>query len=74
MWNEHRARLLAYIRRRVAVKEDAEDIVQYILFKAARGRGQIRSEDRVEAWLYGIEKTTMIDHYRKNRTPTESLI
>lgn len=73
MWNEHRTRLLAYVRRRVAVMEDAEDIVQDILFKAARGRGQIRSEDRVEAWLYGIAKTTLIDHYRKHRTQTESL-
>ena len=53
--------------------EDAEDIVQDILFKAARGTDQIRSEDRVEAWLYGIARTTLIDHYRKHRTPTESM-
>lgn len=72
-WNEHRTRLLAYVRRRVAVMEDAEDLVQDILFKAARGTGQIRSEDRLEAWLYGIARTTLIDHYRKHRAPTESL-
>lgn len=74
MWNEHRTRLLAYVRRRVAVVEDAEDIVQDILFKAARGSDQIRSEDRLEAWLYGIARTTLIDHYRKHRTPTESMV
>lgn len=74
MWNEHRTRLLAFVRRRVAVMEDAEDIVQDILFKAARGSDQIRSEDRLEAWLHGIARTTLIDHYRKHRTPTETLV
>lgn len=74
MWNEHRARLLAYVRRRVAVVEDAEDIVQDILFKAARGSGQVRSEDRLGPWLHSIARTTLIDHYRKNRPPTEELV
>ena len=73
IWNEHRTRLLTFVRRRVASAHDAEDIVQDILLKAARNTDQLQSVESLQAWLYRIARNTITDHYRGKRLDTESL-
>jgi RNA polymerase sigma-70 factor (ECF subfamily) len=73
IWNEHRTRLLTFVRRRVTSAQDAEDIVQDILLKAARNRDQLQSAESLQAWLYRIARNTITDHYRARRLETEPL-
>ncbi len=72
-WNEHRTRLLTFVRRRVASFDDAEDLVQDILLKAARHTDQLHSDSRLEAWLYRIARNAIADYYRASRPAVETL-
>ncbi len=65
-------KLRAFIRRRVGDDATADDLVQDTLLKVYRSRASLRDGQRIEAWLYRIARTTIIDHYRRRR-PTEEL-
>lgn len=64
-WALVRARLLAYVRRRVENTESAEDIVQDVLERMQRTSLQTLSN--VNAWLYRTAHNAIIDHYRRRR-------
>lgn len=64
--------LRAFIRRRVRDDSSAEDLTQETLLKVYRSRESLRDGQRLEAWLYRIARTTIIDSYRRRR-PTEEL-
>lgn len=66
------AKLRGFIRRRVRDDATAEDLTQETLLKVYRSRATLRDGQRLEAWLYRIARTTVIDYYRRKR-PTEEL-
>lgn len=66
------ATLRAFIRRRVNDDATADDLTQETLLKVFRSRASLRDGQRLEAWLYRIARTTLIDHYRRRR-PSEEL-
>jgi RNA polymerase sigma-70 factor (ECF subfamily) len=66
------AKLRAFIRRRVRDEATADDLTQETLLKVYRSRTTLRDGQRLEAWLYRIARTTVIDFYRRTR-PTEEL-
>ena len=73
LYMEYRDRVLAYIRARVRLQEDAEDLCEEVFEKA------FRVSDRYDAqrsapgtWLYVITRNTVIDYFRRVR-PTEEL-
>lgn len=65
-------RLRAFIRRRVRDDATADDLTQETMLKVFRSRASLRDGQRLEAWLYRIARTTLIDHYRRQR-PSEEL-
>jgi len=65
-------RLRAFLRRRVRDDATADDLTQDTLLKVYRSRNTLRDDARLEAWLYRVARTTLIDHYRRQR-PTEEL-
>lgn len=65
-------KLRGFIRRRVRDEATAEDLTQETLLKVYRSRATLRDDQRIEAWLYRIARTTIIDHYRR-RKPSEEL-
>ena len=69
---EMTAKLRAFIRRRVRDEVTADDLAQETLLKVYRSRAGLRDGQRLEAWLYRIARTTLIDHYRRAR-PMEAL-
>ena len=69
---EFSAKLRAFIRRRVRDDATADDLTQETLLKVFRSRAALRDGQRLEAWLYRIARTTLIDFYRRTR-PTEEL-
>lgn len=68
---EMSAKLRAFIRRRVRDDATADDLAQETLLKVYRSRAALRDGQRLEAWLYRIARTTLIDFYRRNRSADE---
>lgn len=68
---EFAVKLRAFIRRRVRDDATADDLTQETLLKVFRSRAALRDGQRLEAWLYRIARTTLIDHYRRTKTSEE---
>jgi RNA polymerase sigma-70 factor (ECF subfamily) len=65
-------RLRAFFRRRVRNDATADDLTQETLLKVYRSRAALRDDTRLEAWLYRVARSTLIDHHRRQK-PTEEL-
>lgn len=59
-------RLLEFIRRRVASTQDAEDILQDVLFQFVSTM-RLEPIQRTAAWLFKVAGNRIIDWYRKHR-------
>ena len=65
--NREKGRLLGYIRQHVRVPEDAEDILQDVLFQFLKGFGDIRSTERITSWLFTVARNKITDYFRKKK-------
>ncbi len=57
-------RFLAFLKRRVGSRAQAEDILQAALLKSLESRARVRDEGSVVAWFYRVLRNAVIDHYR----------
>jgi len=64
---KEKGRLYNFIRRNVPNKEDAEDILQDVLYQFASSFESIRLMDRVSSWLMHVAKNRIIDSRRKKK-------
>ena len=64
---KEKGRLYNFIRRNVPTKEDAEDILQDVLYQFASSFESIRLMDRVSSWLMHVAKNRIIDRRRKKK-------
>ena len=71
VWTEFRARLRAFVARRVANPADVDDIVQLAFLQLHRGLGGIRSGERIHAWLYSTARRAIADYYRSRSRQIE---
>jgi len=69
---QERGKLLRFIRRNVAAKEDAEDILQDVLYSLVSGFEDIEYFERISAWLIKVAKNKIIDAYRKKNPESSS--
>ena len=60
-----RERFLAFVRRRIADPELAEDVLQASLLKAIQAAPRLREEDRLVPWFYRILRNAIVDAYRR---------
>jgi RNA polymerase sigma-70 factor, ECF subfamily len=65
-WAETRARLRAFIARRVDNPQVADDLTQDVLTRSLAG-GALDSVDNPTGWLYRAARNAVIDHYRLRR-------
>lgn len=63
--NRERGRLLNFIRSKVSNLEDAEDILQDVLFQFVNGYDTIESIEKATSWLFSVARNKIIDLYRK---------
>ena len=61
-------KLFNFIRKNVPTKEDAEDILQDVLYQFVSGFEEIEFMDRITAWLYRVARNRIIDSRRKKRS------
>jgi RNA polymerase sigma factor (sigma-70 family) len=59
-------RLFGFIRKRVASVQDAEDILQEVLYQFA---GNTEPIEQTTAWLYTVARNKITDSYRKQKLP-----
>lgn len=55
----------AFIYKRVKDKALADDITHDVYLKVQHKVGQLRSDQKIEGWIYQVTRNAIIDHYRK---------
>lgn len=60
-----RAKYLAFVRRRIADPDLAEDVLQDALLRAIQSAPAIEDEDRLSAWFYRVLRNAIVDAYRR---------
>jgi len=62
-----RGRLFDFIRRRVRTAEDAEDILQDVLYQFVASYSVTEPIEKLTAWLFRVARNKIIDWYRKKK-------
>jgi RNA polymerase sigma factor (sigma-70 family) len=65
---KERNRLFNFIRKNVSIEEDAEDILQDVLYQFTAGFEEIEFFEKVSSWLFQTARNKIIDLYRKKKT------
>jgi RNA polymerase sigma factor (sigma-70 family) len=61
-----RSRLRAFIRRRVPVASDVEDIVQEVFYELVEANRLLMPIEHVTGWLFRVARNRITDLFRKN--------
>lgn len=64
IWAEYRTKLFRFIRTRVEDSSIAEDITQDVFVKILQKIDSLKSEGKLQSWLYQIARNSIIDYYR----------
>jgi RNA polymerase sigma-70 factor, ECF subfamily len=67
LWDRYRARLLGFIRGKVADPDDAEDILQEVFLRVHTGLCCLQEWTVMERWIYRVTRNLIIDRYRARR-------
>lgn len=62
-----RGRLRGFIRRRVADPDDAEDVLQDVLFELVEANRLLMPIEHVTGWLFRVARNRIIDRFRRRR-------
>ena len=62
-----RSRLRNFIRRRVADREDAEDVLQDVFYELVAAYRMMKPVEQVTAWLYRVARNRIIDLFRSKK-------
>ncbi len=65
---KERNRLFNFIKKNVSIKEDAEDILQDVLYQFTTGFEEIEFFEKISSWLFQTARNRIIDLYRKKKT------
>jgi RNA polymerase sigma factor (sigma-70 family) len=66
-FQDEKQRLLAFIRKRVPEKTDAEDILQDVFYQLAESFNVLEPIEQISAWLFRVARNKIIDRYRKKK-------
>ena len=72
IWEDFNHEIHAFVSRRVADPDDADDLVQDIFVKIHTHLNTLADEERLAPWLYRIARNTVNDYYR-TRHPAADL-
>lgn len=68
IWNKYHSNLLAFIRKRVTSKAEAEDILQDVFVRIHSRIKTLEDGEKLESWFYQITRNAIIDFYRSRRS------
>ncbi len=64
---EYQPRLKSFIRKRVANKEDADDILQEVFYQLVKADSLVTPIEQVSAWLYRVARNLIINKSIKKK-------
>ncbi len=64
LWRQFSSDVHAFILRRVARPEDAEDLTQLVFLRLIEGIDNLRDAQRLTGWLYATTRNAITDYYR----------
>jgi RNA polymerase sigma-70 factor (ECF subfamily) len=64
LWRQFAVDVRAFVLRRVASPEDAEDITQLVFLRMIERIDSVRDADRLTGWLYATTRNAITDYYR----------
>jgi len=70
---DNHARFLAFLRPRVASREEAEDILQSAFVRGLERGAALRSQESATAWFYRLLRNALVDHYRRRDVERRAL-
>ena len=65
--DREQSRLRNFIRRRVADREDAEDILQEVFYELVEAYRMIKPVEQVTAWLFRVARNRITDLFRRKQ-------
>ncbi len=65
VWRAFHDRLHAYVRRRVASNDDAEDLVQDVFARIQSSSRQGADIENVSGWVYQVTRNAITDYHRE---------
>ena len=74
MWREMIAQLQAFVRRRIANPDRADDLVGEILLRIQKGLHSVDDGARVANWAFRVARNAVIDEYRRAARDRERLM
>lgn len=72
IWQEHHARLRAFVKNRISDAAAVDDVLQEVFLKMHVGLNSLKDEARMQSWLYQIARNAIVDYYR-SRKPVEGI-
>jgi RNA polymerase sigma-70 factor (ECF subfamily) len=73
MWREMLPALRAFVRRRIADPNRADDLVGEILLRIHQNVGSLDDRERLPNWVFRIARNAIIDEYRRAGRNREQL-
>jgi RNA polymerase sigma-70 factor (ECF subfamily) len=70
---DNHARFLAFLEKRVASREEAEDILQSAFVRSLERGAALRNEESATAWFYRLLHNALVDHYRRRDVEKRAL-
>ncbi len=67
IYRSSRGKLLGFIRKRISVRVEAEDILQDVFYQLTLGFRDLGEIRDITAWLYRVAGNRIIDNYRRKR-------
>jgi len=68
---EHRSGIERFVKYRISIREDAEDVLQDIYITAFRKFAQLRNTDSFRPWLVSIARSRITDYFRNRARQME---
>ncbi|HVL85245.1 MAG TPA: sigma-70 family RNA polymerase sigma factor [Pseudonocardia sp.] len=73
-WRDVMAQLRAFVRRRIADPDRADDLVSEILLRIHQSVGTVDDRERVANWVFRVARNAVIDEYRRAGRDRERLM
>ncbi|WP_437615132.1 RNA polymerase sigma factor [Erwinia sp. V71] len=64
VFHQHNKKLLNFIRKRIANRDDVEDILQMTCLEVLRNRHKFAGASRPETWVFGIAVNLIRNYYK----------
>lgn len=71
VWKEYHSKLYGFIMKRVGDPSLANDLLQEVFVKTYAKIGTLKSDQKIQSWMYQIARNTIIDYYRTHKPEIE---